>query len=104
MTLEEFVDAVYNVTKTDECWFHFEVRMSSIRLLFMKVVFQPHTHMQGRNPDTTFQCIQYLRRHLQCAGISVEIEKPGRAGLRELASGAHLVFYSKSWAQVYATT
>jgi hypothetical protein len=29
MTLEEFVDAVYNVTKTDECWFHFEVRVLS---------------------------------------------------------------------------
>ena len=32
--------------------------------------------------------------------ISVEVEKPGRAGLRELAAAADVVFYSKAWAQV----
>jgi hypothetical protein len=44
MTLEEFVDAVYNVTKTDECWFHFEVRMLLFSLLSIKLLIQPHAH------------------------------------------------------------
>jgi ketohexokinase len=32
--------------------------------------------------------------------ISVELEKPGREGLQELALEADVVFYSKSWAVV----
>ena len=32
--------------------------------------------------------------------ISVEIEKPNRQGLQDLAKAADVVFYSKSWAQV----
>jgi len=32
--------------------------------------------------------------------VSVEVEKPGREGLEELAAEADVVFYSKSWAEV----
>lgn len=55
---------------------------------------------QGRTPETTLQCIQHLRRHLPRSRISVEVEKSGRAGLRELAKEADIVFYSKTWAEV----
>jgi ketohexokinase len=34
------------------------------------------------------------------AKISVEVEKPGREGLIELAAEADVVFYSKGWAVV----
>ncbi|KAK4946070.1 hypothetical protein LTR10_014872 [Elasticomyces elasticus] len=55
-------------------------------------------HFEGRIPDVTLQCIRYLRRAYPSVGISVEVEKPGRAGLEELAAEADVVFYSKSWA------
>lgn len=55
---------------------------------------------QGRIPDTTLECIHHLRQSLPQAVISVEVEKPGRAGLENLAAEADMVFYSKSWAQV----
>ena len=55
---------------------------------------------QGRIPETTLQCIQSLRRVLGSCHVSVEVEKPNRDGLRELAKEADVVFYSKSWAQV----
>ncbi|KAJ5541623.1 pfkB family kinase [Penicillium frequentans] len=76
MTLEEFIRI------TDELgpratWFHFE----------------------GRIPAVTFGCIQYLRKQYPSARISVELEKPGREGLQELAGLADVVFYSKTWAQ-----
>lgn len=46
--------------------------------------------------------MQHLRRNLPPSRIqiSVEIERPGRAGLRELAAEADVVFYSRSWAEV----
>jgi ketohexokinase len=49
-------------------------------------------------PNVTLQCMQYLRRAYPSVKISVEVEKPGRAGLRELAAEADVVFYSKGWA------
>lgn len=49
-------------------------------------------------PHVTLQCMQYLRRACPTVNISVEVEKPGRAGLPELAAEADVVFYSKSWA------
>lgn len=55
---------------------------------------------QGRVPETTLQCVQYLRRHLPRSRVSIEVEKPGRDGLRDLASEADVVFYSRSWAEV----
>lgn len=45
-------------------------------------------------------CIRHLRRLLPACKISVEVEKPNREGLVELAAEADVVFYSKSWAEV----
>jgi ketohexokinase len=71
-------------------------------------------HFEGRAPETTLECIRVLRRAYGGRGcgddnnpadddalrISVEVEKPGRQGLRELAAEADVVFYSRSWAEV----
>lgn len=59
-----------------------------------------HTHKKGRIPETTLQCIHHLRLALPNATVSVEVEKPGREGLAELAGAADVVFYSRSWAEV----
>ena len=48
--------------------------------------------------------MQHLRQHHPTVKISVEVEKPGREGLQDLAALADVVFYSKSWAQVYYST
>ncbi|ESA42449.1 hypothetical protein GE21DRAFT_7304 [Neurospora crassa] len=56
-------------------------------------------HFEGRIPETTLQCIRYLRQVLPGSTISVEVEKPGREGLAELAAESDVVFYSKSWAE-----
>lgn len=55
---------------------------------------------QGRVPDVTLGCIHYLQQHFPHARVSVEVEKPGRDGLQELAVEADVVFYSKGWALV----
>ena len=55
---------------------------------------------KGRNTETTLLCMGHIRRVLPGANISVEVEKPGRAGLEELAAEADAVFYSRSWAEV----
>lgn len=44
--------------------------------------------------------MRHLRRRFPAVSISVEVEKPARAGLQDLAAEADVVFYSKSWAQV----
>ncbi|KAL2197395.1 Ribokinase-like protein [Corynascus similis CBS 632.67] len=78
MTTDEFeriADAF--AERGDECWWHFE----------------------GRIPGTTLQCIRYLRRVTPKSTVSVEIEKPNREGLVELAAEADVVFYSRSWAE-----
>ena len=46
------------------------------------------------------RCVQYLREKLPASRISVEVEKPRREGLIELAAHADVVFYSRSWAEV----
>ena len=56
--------------------------------------------LQGRIPDVILACIHHLRKHHPAATISVEVEKPGREGLQDLAALADVVFFSKSWAQV----
>ncbi|KAG0157173.1 hypothetical protein PDIDSM_4358 [Penicillium digitatum] len=67
MTRTEFSTAVEPLRSvTDRPWFHFE----------------------GRAPDVTLECILYLRKHFPGAEISVEVEKPGRPGLQELADAA----------------
>lgn len=55
---------------------------------------------KGRIPDVILDCIKYLRTRFPSVRISVEVEKPRRPGLQELAAEADVVFYSKSWAQV----
>lgn len=55
-------------------------------------------HFEGRIPETTSACITYIRDRVSKARISVEVEKPGRPGLEELAMLADVVFYSKGWA------
>ena len=59
---------------------------------------------KGRIPETTLECIQYLRKHLPGCKISVEVEKPNREGLAELAAQADVVFYSRTWAEVRAVS
>ncbi|KAJ5924431.1 pfkB family kinase [Penicillium verhagenii] len=76
MTVEEFV-GIAEKLGPQATWFHFE----------------------GRIPKVTLGCIQHLRRDFPSARISVELEKPGREGLHELADHADVVFYSKTWAQ-----
>ncbi|KAK1993040.1 D-sorbose [Colletotrichum falcatum] len=56
-------------------------------------------HFEGRTPETVLECIRLLRQVLGDVTVSVEVEKPGRPGLRELAAEAEVVFYSKSWAE-----
>ncbi|KAJ5754095.1 uncharacterized protein N7511_008248 [Penicillium nucicola] len=78
MTLEEFKMAVESMRGVaNKSWFHFE----------------------GRIPTVTIKCIEYIRLHYTGAQITVEVEKPGRPGLQELAETADVVFYSKGWAQ-----
>lgn len=97
MTFGEFVSLTHDLLQSqsgstpgavEQVWFHFE----------------------GRIPQITLQCIRYLRNHRSInAGfavdprklrlsVSVEVEKPGREGLQELAQEADVVFYSRSWA------
>ncbi|OJJ62268.1 hypothetical protein ASPSYDRAFT_40900 [Aspergillus sydowii CBS 593.65] len=76
MTLEEFTPITDRLGIQD-AWYHFE----------------------GRIPDVTLACIRHIRDRYPNSNISVEVEKPGREGLRELAEEADVVFYSKSWAQ-----
>ncbi|KAI5461172.1 Ribokinase-like protein [Mariannaea sp. PMI_226] len=77
MTKEEFEPIARKFDPNQETWWHFE----------------------GRIPHTTLQCIRLLRNVLPNAQISVEVEKPGREGLLELAAEADVVFYSRSWAE-----
>ncbi|KAL5336263.1 Ribokinase-like protein [Aspergillus crustosus] len=75
-TLEEFVQ-VSDALGKEAAWYHFE----------------------GRIPDVTLTCVRHLRKSFPGIKISIEVEKPGREGLQELANEADVVFYSKSWAQ-----
>ncbi|KAI2616289.1 pfkB family kinase [Hypoxylon sp. NC1633] len=75
MTCDEFVQVADSINN-EASWYHFE----------------------GRIPDVTLDCIRHLRKLCPGVKISVEIEKPGRAGLQELVPEADVVFYSKSWA------
>ncbi|KAF4585564.1 Ribokinase-like protein [Ophiocordyceps camponoti-floridani] len=77
MTTDEFAVVIDALADADSSWWHFE----------------------GRIPDTTLACIRLLRSRLPDARVSVEVEKPGRKGLVELAAEADVVFYSRSWAE-----
>ncbi|KAM0345206.1 hypothetical protein ACHAPU_006843 [Fusarium lateritium] len=78
MTEDEFGNMVRGFEADEETWWHFE----------------------GRIPETVQKCIRLVRNMLPEATISVEVEKPGREGLAELAAEADVVFYSRSWAEV----
>ena len=52
---------------------------------------------------TILDCVHMLRKKLPAAQISVEIEKPGRQGLPELAAEVDVIFYSRTWAEVCHT-
>ncbi|KAF2655063.1 Ribokinase-like protein [Lophiostoma macrostomum CBS 122681] len=88
MSLDEFavrVDTMMANTKEDDTvWYHFE----------------------GRVPDVTLACVKYLesRRKQRKTFISVELEKPERVGMKEVAQEADLVFYSKLWAEHHGFT
>jgi ketohexokinase len=55
-------------------------------------------HFEGRIPDVTLRCVRYLRKAIPRVKISLEVEKPNREGLEDLAGEADVVFYSRSWA------
>jgi ketohexokinase len=61
---------------------------------------------KGRIPDVTLKNIRYVKdvlafiRCTESTIISVEVEKPEREGLLELAAEADVVFFSRSWAVV----
>ncbi|GAB1314157.1 Carbohydrate kinase PfkB domain-containing protein [Madurella fahalii] len=78
MSAGEFEKIVETFTDYgDECWWHFE----------------------GRIPETTLRCIRHIRQAMPGSTISVEVEKPNREGLAELAAEADVVFYSRTWAE-----
>lgn len=95
MTLEEFSSIADELGPRAQ-WFHFEVRSSQILITWYIVLMIS----QGRAPAVTLDCLRYIRDKFPSARISVEVEKPGRPGLRELAASADVVFYSKTWALV----
>lgn len=76
MTVDEFRSAVAGLDLA-QTWFHFE----------------------GRIPDIIHTCIQDLRARCPAVKINVEVEKPGRQGLIEVAAEADVVFFSRTWAQ-----
>ncbi|KAF4119616.1 ketohexokinase [Geosmithia morbida] len=77
MTVGEFERVVRSFDPKQSTWWHFE----------------------GRIPDITLACINLLRRLLPGAKISVEVERPGRLGLMDMAAEADVVFYSRTWAE-----
>jgi len=98
MTSQEFI-AMANEIGDEAGWYHFEVVSPFVRDAVRGML--PLTiNCQGRIPEVTSECIQHLRQCFPAVKISVEVEKPGRVGLQELAAEADVVFYSKSWALV----
>ncbi|KAA8633531.1 hypothetical protein SMACR_02593 [Sordaria macrospora] len=92
MTTDEFVNIVHGFAAMPEDQSH----DGSTSNLFGEDYWW---HFEGRIPETTMQCIHHLRQVLPGSTISVEVEKPGREGLVELAAESDVVFYSKSWAE-----
>ena len=78
----------------EHIWFLSGERVSKCKIFRVK----------GRIPETTLQCIRHLRMVSPASSISVEVEKPNREGLTELAAEADVVFYSRSWAEVSPPT
>ncbi|CAG8151468.1 unnamed protein product [Penicillium olsonii] len=101
MRCDEFESAIEPFhTAAEVPWFHFEV--CSTRILRVPQMVR-HTKdtltlNKGRVPEVTIECIRYIRHRFPEASVSVEIEKPGRPGLQQLAEVADVVIYSKGWA------
>lgn len=56
-------------------------------------------HFEGRIPDVTLLCVEFLRKEFPQFKVSVECEKPERTGMADVAKLADVVFYSKIWAE-----
>lgn len=95
MALEEFIGPGYGPDRdaASSRW------VCEARLSLMPLT-NTSRRSQGRIPQTTLACMRGLRARLPGATISVEVEKPARAGLRRLAGEADYIFYSRSWAEV----
>lgn len=94
MTSDEFITMADNLDVAAS-WYHFEAR-----LILYIAKETTADEFQGRIPKVTLAHMWNLRRSFPAVKISVEVEKPSRVGLQELAAEADVVFYSKSWAQV----
>ena len=81
-------------------WYHFEVSRRRPVREDASGRGKGNDRCKGRIPDVTLRCIQCVRSRYSDAKISVEVEKPGRKGLDELAAEADVVFYSRSYAIV----
>lgn len=78
MTFSEFKEKISRLTKDEKrTWFHFE----------------------GREVETSIQCLQWLKSEYPECVRSVEVEKPNRPGLDRMAQEADVVFFSKTWAE-----
>ncbi|KAF4981112.1 hypothetical protein FZEAL_3019 [Fusarium zealandicum] len=99
MSTDEFEPVARSFEPNQETWWHFEVGSLSTYPSLLHTGSELTRNKQGRVPDTTLECIRLLRNVLPGAQISVEVEKPGREGLPELAAEADVVFYSRSWAE-----
>lgn len=101
VTVDDFKSAASGLLRSGgKTWWHFEVSLFCFVPSCIMSSIKNCLHQQGRLPETTLECIRYLRQSDAEARISVEVEKPGRQGLQELAAEADVVFYSKSWAEV----
>ena len=56
-------------------------------------------HFEGRIPEITCPCAEFLRNTFPKFRISVECEKPERRDIDKVARFANVVFYSKLWAE-----
>jgi ketohexokinase len=56
-------------------------------------------HFEGRVPEVLLECVKRLRNAYPDVKISVECEKPERAGMTDVAAYADVVFYSRLWAE-----
>ncbi|CAK3743979.1 pfkB family kinase [Lecanosticta acicola] len=56
-------------------------------------------HFEGREVDTSIQCLKWLKQEYPDCTRSVEVEKPNRPGLDKMAEEADIVFFSKTWAE-----
>lgn len=95
MTAAEFVEAVTHISSDISRRFGSGSGMTKDNLRNGACYW---FHFEGRIPAVTLSCIRHLRTAYPGVHISVEMEKPDREGLEDLAREADVVFYSRSWA------